>query len=52
MSAERRSVDLLATQDDKAFVQGSIRSNEKIINKGVHRIVPGQAVSMQEKGAR
>ena len=51
MIAERRSVDLLATQDDMAFVQGSIRSNEKIINKGVHRIVPGQAVSMQDKGA-
>lgn len=44
--AERRLVDILHVEAQRAFVRGTLESGDRIISEGVQRIVPGQAVSL------
>ena len=45
-TAERRLVEILHIEADRAYVRGTLNSGEQVIDAGVQRIVPGQAVSM------
>ena len=45
-NAERRLVEILHMEADRAYVRGTLTSGERVIDTGVQRIVPGQAVSM------
>ncbi|MCG3887320.1 efflux RND transporter periplasmic adaptor subunit [Photobacterium leiognathi] len=44
---ERRSVQLLYAANDKAFIQGAVQNGEQIIANGLHRLVPGQIVTIK-----
>lgn len=41
---ERRVVQLLHTEADRAFVRGTLRDGEVFVADGTHRLVPGQLV--------
>lgn len=41
---ERRSVEILETQDNLVLVRGILQSDDEIITDGTHRLVPGQLV--------
>ena len=41
---ERRELELLVSQPDRAFVRGTIRDGEQIVAAGLHRLAPGQTV--------
>jgi len=41
---ERRLVEIVHVEADRAFVRGTLASGEEIVRTGVQRIVPGQAV--------
>ncbi|PSV47804.1 efflux RND transporter periplasmic adaptor subunit [Photobacterium sp. GB-36] len=43
---ERRSVQLLYAANDKAYIQGAVDEGEQIIATGLHRLVPGQIVTI------
>jgi len=43
--ATRKIVDLIYQTEEKAFVRGNFQNGESIIAAGVHRIIPGQAVT-------
>ncbi len=45
-SAERRLVEILHVEADRAYVRGTLNPGERVIDTGVQRIVPGQVVSM------
>jgi RND family efflux transporter MFP subunit len=45
--AERRLVEVLHVEADRAYVRGTLNAGERVIDAGVQRIVPGQVVSMQ-----
>lgn len=45
-NAERRLVEILHVEADRAYVRGTLNPGERVIDTGVQRIVPGQAVSM------
>jgi RND family efflux transporter MFP subunit len=45
--AERRLVEILHVEADRAYVRGTLNPGERVIDTGVQRIVPGQAVSMR-----
>lgn len=40
----RREVEVLYTESDRAFVRGLLQPGEEIITSGTHRLVPGQLV--------
>jgi RND family efflux transporter MFP subunit len=42
----REAVELLHAEADRAFVRGTLESNDQIIASGLHRVVPGQRVSV------
>lgn len=42
--AERHLVEVLHTETAEAFVRGTIKAGDRLVNAGVHRIVPGQVV--------
>lgn len=42
----RESVELLHVADSRAFVRGTFRAGSHLVAGGVHRVVPGQAVSI------
>lgn len=42
---ERRLVEVVHTESDRAFVRGTLADTEQVVRTGVHRIVPGQQVS-------
>ena len=44
--AERRLVEILHIEAERAYVRGTLNSGERVIDAGVQRIVPGQAVTM------
>ena len=46
---ERRSVQVLFANNEQAFINGAIASDEKIVANGLHRLVPGQKVSIVKK---
>lgn len=41
---ERRDVEILQVDTDRALVQGELRSGDLIVAAGVHRVTPGQLV--------
>lgn len=41
---ERRLVEVIHTERDRVFVQGTLRDGEQIVATGTQRIVPGQVV--------
>jgi DNA-binding NarL/FixJ family response regulator/multidrug efflux pump subunit AcrA (membrane-fusion protein) len=41
---ERRDVEVLHTQSDRAFVRGTIQEGDRVILSGTHRLAPGQLV--------
>ena len=45
-SAERRLVEILHIESDRAYVRGTLSPGDRIISTGVQRIVPGQQVSL------
>jgi RND family efflux transporter MFP subunit len=47
---ERRLVEILHAEADRAFVRGTLESGERIVSTGVHRLVPGQAVEATRQG--
>lgn len=43
--AERRLVEVVHTEADRVFVRGTLRPEDRVVQTGVHRIVPGQRVN-------
>jgi RND family efflux transporter MFP subunit len=43
-SVERRSVELLALEDERVLVRGALADGDRVIANGTHRVVPGQRV--------
>jgi multidrug efflux pump subunit AcrA (membrane-fusion protein) len=43
---ERREVEVLHAESDRAFVRGTLRDGETVVATGLHRLVPGQRVSV------
>ncbi len=43
---ERRLVEIVHTENTRAFVRGTLEPLDRIVQTGVHRIVPGQQVSI------
>ena len=41
---ERRLVEVIHNEASRAFVRGLLSDNERVVNSGVQRIVPGQSV--------
>lgn len=48
-TVERRSVQVLFANNDQAFIKGAVEPGEKIVANGLHRLVPGQTVSLAKK---
>lgn len=46
---ERRSVNVLYADSERAFVSGAITDGEAIIASGLHRVVPGQPVEIAKQ---
>jgi RND family efflux transporter MFP subunit len=42
----RESVEILHVADSRAFVRGTFRAGSQLVAGGVHRVVPGQSVSI------
>jgi len=47
-NAERRLVEILHLESERAFVRGTLKPGDRVISSGVQRIVPGQQVSMAD----
>ena len=47
---ERRPVELLHEEGDRVFVRGALRDGERVVQRGVHRLVPGQRVELARDG--
>ncbi|MGH0038490.1 MAG: efflux RND transporter periplasmic adaptor subunit [Myxococcota bacterium] len=45
---ERREVEVLHAESDRAFVRGTLRDGDQVVATGLHRLVPGQRVSVLE----
>jgi len=48
MRLDRRELQLLHSETDRAFVRGTLRDGERVVASGVHRLVPGQPVRVVE----
>ena len=44
---ERRELEVLHAESDRAFVRGTLRDGETVVATGLHRLVPGQRVRVQ-----
>lgn len=42
----RRELEVLAMEDDRVFVAGSLESGERVLVEGIHRIVPDQRIQL------
>lgn len=49
---ERRALELLHAESDRAYVRGTLREGDRIVASGLQRIVPGQHVSLAEAPTR
>ncbi len=49
---ERRLVEVVHTESDRAFVRGTLANAERVVSTGVHRIVPGQQVTARHAPAQ
>jgi multidrug efflux pump subunit AcrA (membrane-fusion protein) len=45
---ERRELQLLHVESDRAFVRGTLEDGERVVATGLHRLVPGQRVRVVE----
>lgn len=45
---ERRVIDVLHTEGDRVFVQGTLQPGDRLISDGVQRVVPGQRVQVAD----
>ena len=43
---EQNTVEILHTKSDRVFVRGTLQPNQKVIIDGIHRLVPGQLVTV------
>ena len=43
---ERQYVEILVTESDRTLVKGTIQPGDSIVANGIHRLVPGQRVSL------
>ncbi|HHP7245032.1 MAG TPA: efflux RND transporter periplasmic adaptor subunit [Elainellaceae cyanobacterium] len=46
---QRRELEILHTEGDRAFVRGLIETGDRIVTDGVHRVIPGQIVQFEPK---
>ncbi|MDP5145005.1 efflux RND transporter periplasmic adaptor subunit [Shewanella sp. ULN5] len=44
-SIERRDVEIIYTNQDKAYIKGALRNDDTIIIEGLHKLVVGQVVT-------
>lgn len=44
-SVEKRDVEILKAETDRVLVKGNLRSGDRVVSDGIHRIVPGQSVT-------
>jgi RND family efflux transporter MFP subunit len=44
MRVERRELQVIHAEADRAFVRGTLRDGERVVVTGLHRLVPGQRV--------
>jgi RND family efflux transporter MFP subunit len=51
LRAERRQVEVLHTEAERAFVRGTLRDGDTVVWSGAHRLVPGQIVRRIDPGA-
>ena len=47
---ERRQVEVVHAAADRAFVRGALRTGERVVTTGIHRLVPGQRVRVTGSG--
>lgn len=47
---ERRSIEILHRDGDRAYVRGALQAGEQIVSAGLHRLVAGQMVRTMEAG--
>jgi len=47
-SVERRQVEVVHAAADRVFVRGALRSGERVVTTGMHRLVPGQNVRVAD----
>jgi RND family efflux transporter MFP subunit len=45
----KQDVEILHTESDRALVRGTLKSGDKIVASGVHRLVPGQLVIISKQ---
>jgi RND family efflux transporter MFP subunit len=43
---QREAVEVLHAETDRVFVRGTLESSDQLISTGLHRVVPGQRVSV------
>lgn len=43
---DRRRVEVIHSEADRAYVRGTLRAGERIVASGLHRLVPGQHVRL------
>jgi RND family efflux transporter MFP subunit len=48
----RRVVQVIHTDDDRAYVSGTLRDGDAVVADGLQRVVPGQQVTIQEPSGR
>jgi hypothetical protein len=48
---EARDLQLLYSDELRAFVEGGLKSGETVVTDGVHKLVPGQLVRIVDNGA-
>ena len=46
-----RQVQVIHAQSDKVFVRGMVEEGERLVAEGLHRLVTGQPVSLNENGS-
>ena len=42
---EQRLVEVIHTESERAFVRGTLAPGDRVVDAGVHRLVPGQQVT-------
>ncbi len=50
LTAERRQVEVIHTEADRAFVRGTLFDGDRVVASGAHRIVPGVRVRAAREG--
>ncbi|MCF7353152.1 efflux RND transporter periplasmic adaptor subunit [Vibrio sp. CK2-1] len=49
LTTERRSIEVIYANSHHAYIRGAISNDEKFVTEGLHRIVPGQDISIATK---